>query len=69
MLYNSTFFLKQVQEREDWGGSTTGPGAAETAATFVDSGVSESHERSIKFCVHSGVSSAVRELPVRLSPE
>ena len=30
-----TFSRKQVQEREDWGGSTTGPGAAETAASFM----------------------------------
>ena len=49
----------------------TGPGTAETAASFMGSGVSESHERrSIKLPFrHSGVSSAVRELPVRSSPE
>ena len=47
-----------------------GPGAEKTAATFMGWGVSGSHEReSINFCVHSGVSSVVRELPVRPSPE
>ena len=66
-----TFSWKQVQERQNWGGSTIRPGAAETAASFMGSGVSRSHERrSIKFCLrHSGVSSAVRELPLRSSPE
>ena len=66
--HNSMFFFwKQVQERERWSGSTTWSGAAKTASTFMGSG---SHERrTIKFFVHSGVSSAARELPVRLSPE
>ena len=49
----------------------TGPGAAETAASFIGSEVSESHERkSTKFLLrHSGVSSAVKELPIRSSPQ
>ena len=51
-------------------GSTTRPGAGESAASFVGSGVSGSRERSIKFRLrHSGVSKAVRELPLRSSPE
>ena len=51
-----------VQEREKWGGSTTRPGAVGPATTFMSSGVSGSHERrSIKFCVHSGLSSGPRE--------
>ena len=70
-LRNHLFSRKQVQEREDWGGSTTRPGAAETAASFIGSGVIGSLERtSIKFHFrHSGVSSAVKELPLRSSPE
>ena len=53
---NHSFSWKQVQEREDLGGSTTGPGAAETAASVMGSGVSGLHERrSIKFRLpHSG---------------
>ena len=70
-LHSHSFSWKQVQEREDWGGSTTGPGAAETAAaSFMGSGVSGSHERSIRFRLrHSWMSSAARKLPLRSSPE
>ena len=54
-FHSSTFVWKHVQERERRDGSTTGPMAAETAAIFMNSGISGSHERrSIKFCVHSG---------------
>ena len=70
-VFEKMFHWKQVQERQDWGGSTTGSGAAETAASVMGSGVSGSHEgRSIKFRLcYSGVSSAVRELPLRSSPK
>ena len=68
---NHSFSWKQVQETKDWGGSATGPGAAGTAVSFMGSGVSGSLERrSIKFRLrHAGVSSAVKELPHRSSPE
>ena len=50
--------------------TTAEPWAAKTAASFMGSGVSESHERSIKFRRrHSGVSSAVEELLRRSSPD
>ena len=49
----------------------TGPRAAETPVSFMGSGVSGLRERrSIKFRLrHTGVSSAVRELPLRSFPE
>ena len=40
-----------AQKRERWVGSTTGPGVAETATTFMGSDVRGSHERRFKFCV------------------
>ena len=48
----------------------TGPGVAETAASFMGLGVSQSHGKwSIKFCLrHFGASSAVRELPLHSTP-
>ena len=38
-------FKYAVCKKGDWDGSTIGPGAAETATSFVGSGVSESHGR------------------------
>ena len=56
----------QRRDRERWGGSTKGPGPAETVTTFIDPGVSGSHERRrFGFSLHSGMSSAAKDLPVR----
>ena len=50
--HSSSFFWKQVQERESWVGSAKGPGAAETDSTFMVSGISGSHERRrLRLCV------------------
>ena len=64
-------FLKASSGTRELGRFYDQTWAAETAASFMGSGVSGSHERrSIKFRLrHSGLPSDVRELPLRSSPE
>ena len=53
MLHGSMF-----SESKRWSGSTNGPGAAETATSFVSSGVSGTHEKYQVGCSLWGVVSA-----------